>query len=179
MYPVKIEGERICLREFAENDVDGMLRIYGDPIATRQLSFEPRSREEVERFIAKAMAQAKEEPRVEYALAVVLKETDELIGSARLALGEHRSGQVGGALRTDQWGKGLAVEGAHLLFDLGFRQLGLHRIWAARAPDNTASERLLRKIGMQEEGRIRDHVFVRGAWRDSITHSILEHEWRP
>ncbi|WP_369808278.1 hypothetical protein [Kitasatospora sp. MY 5-36] len=32
---------------------------------------------------------------------------------------------------------------------------------------------------MTEDGRIRDHVFVRGTWRDSITYSILEHEWTP
>ncbi|MFF7455497.1 hypothetical protein [Kitasatospora sp. NPDC008115] len=32
---------------------------------------------------------------------------------------------------------------------------------------------------MTEEGRIRDHVLVRGAWRDSTTCSILEHEWTP
>ncbi|WP_197085044.1 GNAT family protein [Saccharothrix sp. ST-888] len=32
---------------------------------------------------------------------------------------------------------------------------------------------------MTEDGRIRDHVFVRGAWRDSITYSILEQEWSP
>ncbi|MEV7782834.1 GNAT family protein [Kitasatospora sp. NPDC088351] len=32
---------------------------------------------------------------------------------------------------------------------------------------------------MTEDGRIRDHVFVHGAWRDSITYSILEHEWTP
>ncbi|MET8697468.1 GNAT family protein [Kitasatospora sp. NPDC004723] len=31
--------------------------------------------------------------------------------------------------------------------------------------------------GATEDGRIRDHVFVHGAWRDSITYSILEHEW--
>jgi hypothetical protein len=32
---------------------------------------------------------------------------------------------------------------------------------------------------MTEDGRIRDHVLVNGAWRDSITYSILEHEWTP
>jgi RimJ/RimL family protein N-acetyltransferase len=57
--------------------------------------------------------------------------------------------------------------------------LGLHRIWAARSPFNEASARTLSRAGMVEEGRIRDHVFVRGAWRDSITYSILEHEWSP
>ncbi|MFF0486911.1 hypothetical protein [Streptomyces sp. NPDC004435] len=28
-----------------------------------------------------------------------------------------------------------------------------------------------------EEGRIRGHVFVRGAWRDSVTYGILREEW--
>lgn len=30
---------------------------------------------------------------------------------------------------------------------------------------------------MVEEGRIRGHVEKGGAWRDSIVHAILEHEW--
>lgn len=39
------------------------------------------------------------------------------------------------------------------------------------------SAAVMLKNGMVEEGRIRDHVFTHGAWRDSITHSILEGEW--
>ena len=178
MYPVEVSGERLCLREFTASDVDLLLRIYGDPEATRHLSFEPRTREQVARFLTAAAEQARAVPRVEYALAVARKDGGELIGSARLALGEHRSGQIGFALRADQWGQGLGTETVRLLLALGFNRLGLHRIWAARAPDNLASERTMRKAGMVREGRIRDHVFVRGAWRDSITYSILEHEWR-
>ncbi len=177
MYPVLLETQRIRLRELADRDLEGILRIYGDPVATRQLSFEPRTREQVATFLANSARQAREEPRVEYALAVALIGSDEAIGSARLAVGEHRSGQFGIALRADRWGQGLGLEAVQLLLDLGFRQLGLHRIWGARAPHNTVSERLMSKLGMVEEGRIRDHVFVRGAWRDSIVHSILEHEW--
>jgi RimJ/RimL family protein N-acetyltransferase len=50
-------------------------------------------------------------------------------------------------------------------------------VWGARSPTNEASARLMNRLGMREEGRIRDHVFVRGAWRDSVVHSILEDEW--
>jgi ribosomal-protein-alanine N-acetyltransferase len=35
------------------------------------------------------------------------------------------------------------------------------------------------KHGMVEEGRIRHHLRIGGQWRDSIVHSILEHERRP
>ncbi len=32
-------------------------------------------------------------------------------------------------------------------------------------------------LGMVEEGRIRGHIRVNGAWRDSVVHSILDTEW--
>ncbi|WP_131736946.1 GNAT family N-acetyltransferase [Actinomadura roseirufa] len=87
------------------------------------------------------------------------------------------SAQLGFALRADQWGRGLGIETVRLLLRLGFEELGLHRLWGARSPDNTTSARLMAKLGMIEEGRIRDHLKVRGAWRDSVVHSILEAEW--
>lgn len=178
MYPVTVEGERVFLREFTADDVDALLDIYGDPIATRHLSFEPRTRDQAAQIVERATGRAQEAPRVEYALAVARAGTAEMIGSTRLAVEEHSGAQIGFALRADQWGRGLGTETVRLLCDLGFARLGLHRVWAARSPHNTASERVLLKVGMTREGRIRDHVFVRGAWRDSITYSILEHEWR-
>jgi ribosomal-protein-alanine N-acetyltransferase len=30
---------------------------------------------------------------------------------------------------------------------------------------------------MRCEGRIRDHVFTNGAWRDSLLYSVLDREW--
>ena len=37
---------------------------------------------------------------------------------------------------------------------------------------------MLAKLGFTPEGRIRDHVFTNGAWRDSLLYSIIDHEWR-
>ncbi len=51
-------------------------------------------------------------------------------------------------------------------------------MWAARAPRNEASAKTLLAVGMVEEGRIRGHVYVREAWRDSITYAILQDEWQ-
>ncbi|WP_181727390.1 GNAT family N-acetyltransferase [Streptomyces sp. PT12] len=65
------------------------------------------------------------------------------------------------------------------LLTLGFDSLGLHRIWAARSPENEASRRVLDRAGLVEEGRIRHHVHVRGAWRDSIVHAIIADEGTP
>jgi ribosomal-protein-alanine N-acetyltransferase len=179
MNPISIDGPRLSLRELRDADTDALIAVYGSEQATEHLSFEPRTREQVERIVADTIRQASLEPRVVYGLAITLCGSDDLIGYARLAVEPHRAGQIGFALNPACWGKGLGAETVQLLLDLGFRQLGLHRIWGARSPKNLASAAVMTKNGMIEEGRIRDHVFTHGAWRDSVTHSILEGGWHP
>jgi ribosomal-protein-alanine N-acetyltransferase len=173
MYPVRLIARTVLLREFTRDDVTALFKVYGDVDATRHLSFEPRDMDQVQGIVTSAMDSATAEPRTEYMLAVADAESDELVGAARLALGEHQSAQVGFALRPDQWGKGKGAETVRLLEYLGFRKLGLHRLWGARSPLIDASARTMRAAGMIEEGTIRGHLFTRGAWRDSIVHSIL------
>ncbi|WP_330332386.1 GNAT family N-acetyltransferase [Streptomyces sp. NBC_00536] len=180
MYPVSPSAPRLVLREITHDDVDAVHAIYGNEEATRHLSFEPRTREQVEAIVERSVTSAVASPRDEYWLAVTARETAELIGYARLALDPHQpmAATMGFALRPDAWGQGLGTETVRALLSLAFDHLGLHRVWAARAPLNTASHKTLIRAGMTEEGRIREHVHVRGAWRDSVTYSVLDHEWR-
>jgi ribosomal-protein-alanine N-acetyltransferase len=178
MYPIESCGARLKLREFTESDADAVLRIYGDPTATQHLSFEPGDRTEVYRFLDTVTGAARAQPRTEFTLAVERVDTGDMVGVARLATEAHNGGQIGFALRCDQWHQGLGMEMVDLLLRLGFERLGLHRIWAAHSPINTAAESLLRSAGFVREGRIRHHIRKAGAWRDSITCSILEDEWR-
>lgn len=60
---------------------------------------------------------------------------------------------------------------------LAFEGLDLHRVWGARSLLNAASARAMLKAGMVEEGRIREHIFKAGKWRDSVVHAILADEW--
>lgn len=178
MYPVRLRAARLMLREFSEEDAGFLCKVYGDPEATRHLSFEPRTSEQVKDIVNAAIESATENPRTVYMLAVADAASGELIGAARLALGEHQSAQIGFALRPDQWGAGKGIETVRLLHELGFTTLSLHRIWGARSPLNTASARTMVQAGMIEEGTIRGHLFTRGAWRDSVVHSILSHEYQ-
>ncbi|MFJ6382158.1 GNAT family N-acetyltransferase [Kitasatospora sp. NPDC092039] len=179
MTPVHLAGPRLSMREVEPADTDDLLAIYGDPEATRHLSFEPRTREQVQAITDRSIAAAHASPRTEYCLAITRRGEHRLIGYARLAAEPQEAATIGFALHTAEWGRGLGIETVHLLCALGFNTLGLHRIWAARSPLNEASARTLLRAGMTEDGRIRDHVFVHDAWRDSITYSILEHEWTP
>lgn len=179
MYPVARRSSRLSLRELTVDDVDAVHTIYGSAEVTEHLSFTPRSRHEVGGIVARSIESATATPREEYALAVVGYDGQDLIGFARLAMDPHqqRAATMGFALRSDAWGVGYGRETVALLLDLAFIDLELHRVWAARSLLNVASEKTLLAVGMTEEGRIRGHVHVRGAWRDSIVYGILREEW--
>lgn len=180
MYPVTITAARMGLREFTPADVDPLLSIYGDPAVTQYMSFESRTLNQVQNTIESVIVAARAGERLEYSLAGVLPD-GELVAFARLAIDvghpSQSSGQIGFALRADQWGRGLGSEVVRLLLRLGFDELGLYRIWGARDPRNEASARVMAKAGMVEEGRIRGHLKLKDGWRDSVVHSILAPEW--
>ncbi|MER5292749.1 GNAT family protein [Streptomyces pharetrae] len=179
MHPVHRRSRRLELRELQAADVDALFAVYGSEKATEHMSFEPRTRDEVEQFVTRSVAASQADPRTEYTLAVVERDSGHLIGSGRLALDPHQPGgaTMGFALRPASWGSGNGLETVRLLLGLGFEELGLHRVWGARSPANEASARTMARAGMVEEGRIREHVHKAGAWRDSIVHAILDHEW--
>src|SRR4051794_932551 len=175
-YPLRIPGRQVTLRDFRHEDVDSALAVIGDERVTQWLSFDTRSRAETSTMIEGAIERAQLDPRTEFYLAVTLP-GDDLIGFARLGLDGVKAGKLGYAIRADQWGKGYATDAARILTNYGFGQLRLHRISAAIGPDNGASVTLVRRLGFQYEGRIRDHVHTNGTWRDSLLYSVLEHEW--
>ncbi|APY85455.1 N-acetyltransferase [Streptomyces alfalfae] len=179
MHPVARSSARLTLRETENGDVEGVHAIYGNAEATRHLSFEPRTRDEVCQIVARSVASAAAEPRTEYGLAVVERHTQDLVGVGRLATDPHqqRAATMGFALRPDMWGAGYGLEIVHLLLGVAFLDLGLHRVWGARSPLNAGSARTMAAAGMVEEGVIRGHIQRAGQWRDSVVHGILAEEW--
>lgn len=172
MYPVKLVGPRVTLREFTRDDIDASLALVGDDRVTRWLSFDSRTRDQAAQMIGGVIERAQSEPRTEYYLAGVLDD-DTLIGFARLGLTGVKAGKLGYAVAADHWGHGYALDMSRQLVDFGFGDLGLHRISAAIGPDNEKSVAVALRLGMRYEGRLRDHVHTNGAWRDSVLYAVL------
>ena len=176
---VRLTGDKVRLREFQADDLDDSDAILGDDRVTRWLSFDSRTREQQAEVLAGALERAKHTPRTEYYLAVTTHTDDRLIGFVRLGLSGVQAAKLGGAVAAPHWGHGYALDAARTIISFGFTTLGLHRISAAIGPDNAASIAIVTKLGFTHEGRLRDHVFTNGAWRDSILYSLLAHEWKP
>ena len=87
-------------------------------------------------------------------------------------------GEIWYLIRPENWGKGIATEAVKQLLDLGFGELGLHRIWATCLPENPASERVLEKVGMRKEGFLVKNLKIHGVWKSSFLYAMLAEEWK-
>ncbi len=176
---VTIETEGLVLREFRRDDREKVHEYAVDPEVCRYMPWGPNTEDETSAFVERAMASWHRDPRLHFELAVTLKETGRLIGGAGIRAADEcfRTADMGYCLRRDSWGKGLATEAAAGLIGFGFKQLGVHRIWATCDTGNVRSAHVLEKAGMKLEGTMRDDTWLRGHWRSSRLYSILESEW--
>jgi len=101
----------------------------------------------------------------------------EIIGLGDLHLRGSGQGEIGYGIHPRAWGRGLATATARELLRIAFEEHGLHRVYATCDPRNVASARVLTKIGMTHEGRLRETALIRDGWRDSDLFAILVHEW--
>ena len=176
--PIQLHTDRLVLRDFTADDLDGMQAITGDPEVTKWLSFDTRTRESTADMLDGILSRQQEHPRSDYYFAITLEtEGSDLIGFVRLGLGGVKAADLGYTVATAYQRQGYAGESATAMIDFAFDKLGLHRLTANIGPVNTASIRLIQSLGFSYEGTIRDHVFTNGAWRDSRSYSLLSHEW--
>ncbi len=126
------------------------------------------------------LEQRHEKPRSRYQLAVILKATGQLIGNCgiRMEAADAHVADIGYELDPGHWGHGYATEAARAILDFGFAELGVHRIWSWCIADNVSSARVLQRLGMQLEGRLRENEYFKGRWWDTLMFAILKQEWQ-
>ena len=172
--------KRLVLREFEEKDWAAVLTYQSDPLYLRYYPWTHRTEQDVREFVQKFLAQREEEPRMKFQLALTLAQDGQLIGNCgiRMKTPAAREADIGYELDPRHWGRGYATEAASKLLSFGFRDLRLHRIWAWCIAENVASARVLEKIGMRQEGHLRENEWMKGRWWDTLLYAILEHEWQ-
>lgn len=170
-------GELTTLREFRTSDLDDYLAITGDDRVTAWMAFDSYHRDRAAEMLAGIIERSTREDRPDHMLAITRQDDDQLIGFARIAPSGAWAAKLGYAIHADHWGRGYATDAARVLVRFAFTTQGRHRVTAAIGPENEASIAVVKRIGFSYEGRLRDHVFTNGEWRDSLLYSLLEHEY--
>ena len=176
---MELHTSRLFLREFVAADWPVVLAYQRDPRYLRYYEWADRTPGDAQRFVQMFLDQQQEQPRRKLQLAVVSKASGQLIGNCgiRQASAGAREADVGYELAPAHWGRGYATEAARAIVQFGFAELKVHRIWAWCIADNAASARVLERLGMKLEGRLRDKEYFKGRWWDTLMYGMLEDEW--
>ncbi len=152
---MRLEMPRLVLREYMEDDSAAVLLYQNDPRYLRYYPWEERTPDDVQRFVRQFIGWRAESPRRRFQLAVLLRESGALIGSCgvRRKPDDDTEADIGFELSPEYWGCGYATEAATAMVEFAFRDLGVQRLSSWCIADNTASARVLEKLGMSLEGR--------------------------
>jgi ribosomal-protein-alanine N-acetyltransferase len=143
-----IETERLLLRPMTEADAEEMHEVYGDPSTFQYIEKGPAGSIEETRLRIAYKAAAQEQHGFSL-WAVVERASGRVIGDCGLQLLEGGPDvEIGYKLARAVRGRGLAAEAGRACLAVGFDELGLERIVAVAHPDNVASRRVMKKLGM-------------------------------
>lgn len=181
-----IETERLLLRPFLESDAADVLEYLGKPAVNCFASMKLNSLEEAKEEMKRRAGET------EYYFAIVLKDTDKVIGEidAYPERGEPHDTRSPLDTFSPCWmlnnsyqGKGYAYEAAHAFFDYLFHGKGARRIYAYTEDYNLSSQHLCEKLGMRREGEFMEFVsFVKNQdgtprYENTVQYAILKKEW--
>jgi RimJ/RimL family protein N-acetyltransferase len=146
--------DRMTATRLRPEDGDDFCRMYQDPVVTATLGG-VRSEEEARQLLQKNLEHWE---RHGFGLWVFRdREAGRFVGRAGLRhvhVGGNDEVELGYALMTEFWGRELATEMARACLKVGFEQLGLSEIVCFTLTTNTASRRVMEKVGFTFERAI-------------------------
>lgn len=171
---------RLRLRPFTSADADALYAMHSNAYVLRYWDAPPWTEPaRAERFIATCGQIAEEGSGAR--LAIEQGSDGAFLGWCGLTRWnpDHRSASLGYCLNEAAWGHGYATEAARALLQWAFDKLDLNRVQAEADTRNTASARVLEKLGFVCEGTLREDCIVNGVVSDSWVYGLLKREWRP
>ena len=177
--PPLLLGVRVRLRAMQARDVPALFGVYSDPVVMRYWSFPPFERvEQAQELFDNNDRGGRAGEFLPWAIALhppSASTADALIGTCSLFAIDttHRRAMIGYALARAHWGAGYAQEALRLALAHAFGTLALNRVEADVDPRNTASLRLLERVGFTHEGVMRERWRVGDDVQDSAMYGLL------
>ena len=146
-----LETERLVLREMEQGDFADLAEILQDPEVMYAYEHDFTDAD-VQAWLDR---QRRRYARNGFGLwAVILKETDQMVGQAGLTMQPYQGGEVleiGYLLKKRFWGRGYAREAAAACKRYAFDTMKKNKVCSIIKTDNLASIRVAESIGMKRE----------------------------
>lgn len=160
---------RLVLRRARADDLAAMHAVLSEPRAMAHWSTLPhRTLDETRAWLA-AMIDSPKEVSDDYVVEI----DGRVVGKA----GFWRLPEIGYILHPDVWGLGVATEALTAVLDHVFAARCLDAAIADVDPANSASIRVLQKLGFRETRRAANTWFIGGRWFDSVYFALQRGDW--
>lgn len=165
---VKIETERLLLRCFSPEDAPRVAEICNNEKLHRGTYLPyPYTLANAEEWLARRAEEFAN--RESYVFAIVEKASGSLIGCIGAQHNAARQNAcMGYWIGEPFWGQGYATEAANAFVQWLFTLDDVHKVCANHFGYNTASGRVMQKIGMTYEGTQREQVYRDGVYHDLV-----------
>ena len=176
-----LKGNSVLLRPIKRSDISYFLKWFNDPEVIQYLAMYLPMTEMAEEKYIEELGTTRARSHAQFIIEVKVGTSTKPIGTCGLeGINSKDNHATFGIIigEKDYWGKGYGVEAAGLLINYGFQQLNLHRISSAAIVFNERSIKLHKKLGFQEEGRLRQVMFKNGQYHDRVEFGMLREEWR-
>ncbi len=82
-------------------------------------------------------------------------------------------GELGYSIMKDLWGMGYGTEGSREVLKFGFQHVDFHSIFAMILPYNTPSQRIVKRLGFEQEAHFKQIHFYQNVFYDVLQFSII------
>jgi len=174
-----ITTERLILEDLTGQDLVNIQRIARDPGIMRYVLIWLENDEQVAGFLQHAIDESQRADRMDYVLAARIPATGEFAGLTFIEIDRElkSTAEVGIVLLPDFCNAGYGTEILRAYIAFGFVTLGMHRVYGKCDELNRASVLMMEKCGLQYEGTLREHVWLRDHWRSTRYYGMLAGEY--
>lgn len=185
MTPIEwpVRTERLSLRPYESDDMDTLWAYERLPQVGHWLGWAPRSRDELSAVMD---SESSATTHVMVVLGptiighVMIMPRDSWAQTDVASQARGLEAELGWMFDPDHAGHGYATEAVHATIGLCFHAFCFRRVRASCFADNTASWRLMERLGMRRERHSRSSELHRdGTWHDGLTYALLREEWPP
>jgi ribosomal-protein-alanine N-acetyltransferase len=170
-----LRSERFVLRPFCLADATAVFEYACDPRFSAFLPIpHPYTVVHAEQFVAAQVA-LNHEVHASWAIDVAGR----AVGGLNIRfLADHRLAEIGYAIAPALWNRGITTEAARMVLTAAFATYPqLARVQATADSRNTASIRVMEKLGLRREGLLRRQRICRNELTDQIICGVLREEW--
>lgn len=170
--PLFTAGENVELRPIEEEDVPFLQRLMNDPQVREGLgAYEPLNEAEEQEWF--------ESITEDDDVHLLVCTDSEPVGTIGLHMKHAAWGnaEVGYSVVPSAWGNGYATDALREVCRWGFDERRLNKVTARAYETNPASNRVLEKVGFEQEGTFRQEAYVDGEFVDLHRYGLLAEEF--